>query len=122
MSIKILILFLIYLNPYEFSLMSKFQRKNDYNTKKFYNTSTSFASLNLLTSAENLPNLQCISLCYSYANCFSTIYSKYNSTFSLCSLLNNYPSIGTDLVLSQNQYIQQKIFLRKSIKFFFHKK
>ena len=117
-SIKIFILFIIHLHSHELSLVSKFNHKNDLGLGQSYDTSVSFSSVNFLTSTPNLSYLKCISLCYSYACCFSLINNKYNSTYSLCSLFNNYPSALTgDLVVSQVKYMQQKIFLRKSKNF-----
>ena len=114
-KVKILVLFIIHLNSHELSLVSKFKNKNDLDQSQSYDTSVSFSSLNFLTSTPNLSYLKCISLCFSYACCFSLINNKYNSTYSLCSLYNNYPSaLAGDLVLSQVKYMQQKIFFRKS--------
>ena len=114
-KIKILVLFIFHLNSHELGLVSKFKHKNDLDQSQSYDTSVPFSSLNLLLSTPNLSYLKCISLCYSYACCFSLINNKYNSTYSMCSLYNNYPSALTgDLVPSQVKYMQQKIFLRKS--------
>ena len=111
---NLIIFFLLKSNLFDCSIVSMFQYKYDIFSNKSFTASSAFSSFAYKTSTENLDFLRCLRFCNNYASCFSMIYTKYNNSYSLCSLYNNYPSPTTDLILSQNVVLNQKILYRKS--------
>ena len=118
--LKLIILFLLKCNLIHSSILSMFENKYDIVSSNCYTASSAFSSLNHITSIENLDFLRCLSLCNKYGYCFSVINTKFNNSYSLCSLYNNYPTGSTDLILSQNVIITQKISFRKSNVYLIH--
>ena len=115
--LKLTILFLLKCNLIQSSIVSIFENKYDIVSSNYHTTSSAFSSLNFITSIENLDFLRCLRICNNYGNCFSVINTKFNNSYSLCSLYNNYSTSSTDLILIQNVIISQKISFRKSIVF-----